>query len=284
MNSLTGRYTAHAVDFIHKNKARPFFLYVPHTMPHVPLGAGDQFRGKSKAGLYGDVIEEIDWSVGQILTAIKSEGLDEKTLVLFTSDNGPWLSYGNHGGSAGPLREGKGTSWDGGVREPCIVRWPDHIPAGRVSREPWMTIDLLPTIVRLAGAELPPLPIDGKDVWPMLHGDPGARAQEAYFIYWDRGLDAVRSGQWKLHFPHQYRTLPGEPGRDGKPASYKNVKTELALYDLVADMGERTNVANDHPEVVQRLTALADQARDELGDSLTKKTGKGARPPGKITQ
>jgi arylsulfatase A-like enzyme len=285
MNALTALYTAHAVKFVRNNKNRPFFLYVPHSMPHVPLGASGQFRGKSKAGLYGDVIEEIDWSVGEILTAIHDEGLDNKTLVLFTSDNGPWLSYGNHGGSAGLLREGKGTSWEGGLREPCVVRWPGQIPAGRVSREPWMTIDLLPTIVGLTGAQLPPLPIDGKNVWPILRGDPGACSpHEAYFFYWDRELQAVRSGQWKLHFPHSYRSLAEGPGRDGKPGKYKEIKTDLALYDLAADIGERTNVASEHPDVVQRLTALADREREELGDSATKTMGKGVRPPGKVTQ
>jgi arylsulfatase A len=283
MNELTASYTKHAVDFIHRNTARPFLLYVPHSMPHVPLGAADQFRGKSKAGLYGDVIEEIDWSVGLILTAIKSEGLDEKTIVLFTSDNGPWLSYGDHGGSAGSLREGKGTSWDGGVREPCIVRWPGRIPAGRVNHEPWMTIDLLPTIAHLAGAEVPHLPIDGKDVWPILRGESGARSpHEAYYFYWDRELQAVRSGQWKLHFPHSYRSLAEGPGRDGKPGKYKETRTDLALYDLETDIGERTNVANAHPEIVQRLTTLADRARADLGDSATKSIGKDVRSPGRV--
>src|SRR5207302_359932 len=161
---LTTWYTERAVRFIAKNKERQFFLYVAHNMPHVPLHVSDKFKGKSRQGLYGDVIMEIDWSVGQILAALKRQGLDEQTLVLFTSDNGPWLSYGNHAGSAGPLREGKGTTWEGGMREPCIVRWPGQIPAGRVCPDPWMTIDVLPTIVRLSGAELPPLPIDGKDV------------------------------------------------------------------------------------------------------------------------
>jgi arylsulfatase A-like enzyme len=220
MNTVTARYTDHAVGFIRKNKDRPFFLYVPHTMPHVPLGAGDRFRGKSKAGLYGDVIEEIDWSVGQILATIKELGLDEKTLVLFTSDNGPWLNYGNHAGTTGPLREGKGTTWDGGMREPCIIRWPGQVPAGRVCREPWMTIDILPTLARLAHATLPRLPIDGKDAWPLWHGDPGARSpQNAYFFYWNRDLQAVRWGKWKLHFPHEYRTVSGEPAATAKPAN-----------------------------------------------------------------
>jgi arylsulfatase A-like enzyme len=285
MNRLTARYTERAVKFIRDHKDRPFFLYVPHTMPHVPLGAGEQFRGKSKAGLYGDVIEEIDWSVGQILAALKECGLDQKTLVIFTSDNGPWLSYGNHGGSAGPLREGKGTSWEGGVREPCIARWPGQVPAGRICREPLMTIDVLPTLARLAGAELPPLPIDGRDAWPVIHGDAGTRSpHEAYFFYWNRELQAVRSGKWKLHFPHDYSSLTGPPGRDGTGAGYTTAKTGLALYDLEADVGEKNNVAEQHPDVVKRLTALADREREELGESLTKQQGKGVRQPGTVGQ
>src|SRR5207253_2260012 len=156
---LTTWYTERAVKFIEKNKDRPFFLYVAHSMPHVPLHVSERFKGKSKEGLYGDVIMEIDWSVGEILAALKKHRLDEQTLVLFTSDNGPWLSYGNHAGSAGKLREGKATSWEGGVREPCLVRWPGKVPAGAVCREPAMTIDVLPTLAGLAGAALPDLPI-----------------------------------------------------------------------------------------------------------------------------
>jgi arylsulfatase A len=283
-DQLTTRYTERAVRFIADNKDRLFFLYVPHTMPHVPLGVSAKFRGKSEQGVYGDVVEELDWSVGQILAALKEQGLEERTLVIFTSDNGPWLSYGNHGGSAGPLREGKGTSWEGGVREPCLMRWPGHIPAGHVCREPAMTIDILPTLARLAGAELPKLPIDGKDVWPLIAGKPGARSpQEAYYFYWDRELQAVRSGQWKLHFPHAYRTLGDRPGgRDGKPAEYKQARTELALFDLEKDPGETTNVADQHPDVVERLKKLAEKAREDLGDSATKQKGKGVRPAGHL--
>ncbi len=283
MNTITARYTEHAVRFIREHKGGPFFLYVPHTMVHVPLGASDKFRGKSSAGLYGDVVEEVDWSVGQILNALKENGLDEKTLVIFASDNGPWLSYGNHGGTAGPLREGKGTSFEGGVREPFIARWPGQIPAGKVSHEPLMTIDLLPTIARLAGAALPPLPIDGKDAGPVLRGEPGARSpHEAYYIYWGRELQAVRSGKWKLHFPHDYRSLTGTPGHDGKAGGYTNQHIGLALYDLESDVGETTNVADRHPDVVQRLKALADREREELGDTATKQQGKGVREPGKV--
>jgi arylsulfatase A len=283
-DQLTTQYTEHAVRFIADNKDRPFFLYVPHTMPHVPLHVSDKFRGKSEQGLYGDVIEEVDWSVGQILAALKEHGVAERTLVIFASDNGPWLSYGNHGGSAGPLREGKATSWEGGVREPCLMRWPGRIPAGHVCHEPAMTIDILPTLAQLAGAALPKLPIDGKDIWPLIAAKPGARSpQEAYYFYWDRELQAVRSGPWKLHFPHAYRTLGDRPGgRDGKPAEYKQARTGLALFDLEKDPGETTDLADRHPDVVERLKKLADKAREDLGDSATKQQGKGVRPAGQL--
>jgi arylsulfatase A-like enzyme len=279
---LTTWYTERAVQFIEKNKDRPFFVYVAHNMPHVPLFVSDKFKGKSKQGLFGDVIMEIDWSVGEILAALKKHGLDEQTLVIFTCDNGPWLSYGNHAGSAGPLREGKGTSFDGGVRVPCLMRWPGKIPAGHVCREPAMTIDVLPTLAKLAGAELPRNKIDGKDIGPLIAGEAGAKSpQEAYFFYWGRELQAVRSGQWKLHFAHSYRTLAGKPGgQDGKPGPYADAKIGLSLFDLESDVGETTNVANKHPQVVERLKALADKMREDLGDTATKQEGKGVRPPG----
>ncbi len=281
---LTTWYTEHAVGFIEKNKARPFLLYVAHSMPHVPLFVSQKYRGKSKRGLYGDVIMEIDWSVGQILAALRKHGLDEHTLVIFTSDNGPWLSYGEHGGSALPLREGKGTTWDGGVREPTVMRWPGRIPAGKVCREPAMTIDILPTIAKLIGAKLPAHKIDGRDIWPLMAGQPGARSpHEALYFYWGRHLQSIRSGKWKLHFPHGYRTLAGRPGgKGGRPARYSQGKTGLALYDLEKDVGEKTNVADRHPDVVARLKALADKAREDLGDSATKQRGKGRRPPGRL--
>ena len=284
VNQLTTRYTERAVAFIEKNKDRPFFLYVPHTMPHVPLGVSEKFKGKSGQGMYGDVTMEIDWSVGEILAALKKHGLDEHTLVMFSSDNGPWLNYGNHAGSAGPLREGKGTSWEGGVREPFIARWPNHVPAGTVCKEWAATIDILPTLVKLAGAEPPKLPIDGLDISPLLLGAPGAKTpHEAYWYYWDRHLQAVRSGKWKLHFPHVYRTLDRQPGgRDGKPAKYVQKEIGLALYDLEADPGEITDVAKDHADVVEKLKALAEKAREELGDSATRRQGKGVREPGRV--
>ncbi len=281
-SKLTTWYTEKAVDFITRNKDRPFFLYLAHNMPHVPLFVSDRFKGKSEQGLYGDVVMELDWSVGQILETLQRLGLDENTLVIFTSDNGPWLSYGNHAGSAGPLREGKATIWEGGVRVPFIARWTGRIPAGSTCREPAMTIDLLPTFAKLTGAKIPPHKIDGKDIWPLLSGQPGAKSpQEAYYFYWGRHLQGVRSGQWKLHFPHTYPTLAGGPGgKDGKPAPYKQAKAGLELYDLANDVGETVNAAAKHPEVVKRLQALADRARADLGDVLPKEKGKAGAAAG----
>jgi arylsulfatase A-like enzyme len=278
---LTTWYTERAVKFIEKNKGRPFFLYVAHSMPHVPLHVSDKFKGKSRRGLYGDVIMEIDWSVGQVLAALQRHGLDGNTLVLFSSDNGPWLSYGEHAGTAGPLREGKGTTWEGGVRVPLLARWPSRVPAGLVQREPAMAIDVLPTLAGLAGAELPGRETDGKDAWPLLSGREGAKCpHEALYFYGGRQLQAVRCGKWKLHLPHGYRSLAGRTGgRGGRPAAYRRVETPLALYDLEKDPGERDDVAGGHPGVVERLQGLADRARQDLGGSAPGATG-GVGEPG----
>jgi arylsulfatase A-like enzyme len=281
---LTTWYTERAVKFIEKNRDRPFLLYVAHSMPHVPLHVSDKFKGKSPRGLYGDVIMEIDWSVGQILQTLNRLGLDERTLVIFTSDNGPWLSYGDHGGSAGPLREGKGTMFEGGVRVPCIMRWPGKIPAGTATNELAATIDVLPTIAKLVGAKLPAgRIIDGKDIWPLMSGQPGAKSpHNAYYYYWGHDLQAVRSGRWKLHLPHAYSSL-GEPrGGGGKPGPYVQKKIGLTLYDLEADVGEKIDVAGQHPDIVRRLQALAEKARDDLGDSRTKRSGRNVRPAGRL--
>jgi arylsulfatase A len=281
--NLTSSYTEHALEFIERNKDRPFFVYLPHSLPHVPLFCLDESEGKSAQGRYGDVIQEIDAGIGRILAKIKDLRLDERTLVIFTCDNGPWLSYGNHAGSAGPLREGKGTSWEGGVRVPCIMRWPGKIPAGKVQSEVAATIDILPTMAKLIGAELPQHKIDGRDIGPLMAGEEGAASpHEAYYFYWNNELQAIRSGQWKLHFPHSYRALTGKPGRDGNPSGYSDEKCGLELYDLQNDIGERRNVADENPHVVTKLQKLAEAARDDLGDSLQKRPGKNARPVGKL--
>lgn len=279
---LTTQYTERAVEFINDHKDRPFFLYVPHSMVHVPLYVSDKFKGKSGAGLFGDVMMEVDWSVGQILDAIRNNGLSEDTMVVFTSDNGPWLSYGDHAGSAGPLREGKGTMFEGGCRESCVMWWPGKIPAGSKCSVPTMTIDLLPTFAQLIDAKLPDHPIDGKNIWPLISGDEGATSpQEAYFMYYGRQLQAIRSGKWKLHFPHGYRTMADNPvGTGGIPGKYKQQKIGLELFNLETDIGETTDVAHRHPQVVERLTALADKMRAELGDQG--KTGAGVREVGRL--
>ena len=281
---LTTWYTERAVRFIDQHQDQPFFLYVPHSMVHVPLFVSDKFKGKSQRGLFGDVVMEVDWSVGQILAALKRHGLDEKTLVIFTSDNGPWLCYGDHAGSAKPLREGKGTMFEGGYREPCLMRWPGKIPAGTTCDELATTMDLMPTIAGLIGAT-PPTDriIDGKDIWPLMRGEPGAVSpHEAFYCYYGHQLRAVRDRRWKLHFPHTYRTLAGKPGgTGGTPVPYSRAKIGLALFDLKNDVGETTNVAEQHPEIVARLEKLAEGAREALGDKLTDRVGSEIRPPGR---
>lgn len=287
-NQLTTGYTERAVQFIEQNKARPFFLYLAHNMPHVPLHVSDKFRGKTPRGLYGDVIEEIDWSVGQVMDALQRNGLEDNTWIVFTSDNGPWLSYGDHAGSAAPLREGKGTHWEGGTREPCIMRWPGKIPAGTESWKMLMTIDLFPTIARLIHADLPPHLIDGLNVWPIISGKPGAKnPHSAYWFYYEvNQLQAVVTGdgRWKLQLPHTYRTLGGRPGgHDGLPVPYDERKLDKAeLYDLANDISETTNIASQNPNTVNLLQAEAEKARQELGDALTQRTGKGMREPGRV--
>ncbi len=285
---LTTRYTERAVKFIAANRERPFFLYLAHSMPHVPLHVSDKFRGKSARGLYGDVIMEIDWSVGEVLAALKKQGIDENTLVIFTSDNGPWLRFGNHGGSAKPLREGKGTCWEGGTRVPCIMRWPGKIPAGTTSGDMLMTIDLLPTVAKLLGADLPQHKIDGLDVWPLIIGERGAKnPHDAYAFYFENNeLQAVTDGdgRWKLQLPHTYRGLGNRPGgTNGIPVNYDMVKLRGAeLFDLQKDISERANVAAEHPDILKRLEAFAETMREELGDALTKREGKGIRAPGMV--
>lgn len=289
-DQLTTQYTGRAVQFIERNKDRPFLFYLAHTMVHVPLHVSGKFKGKSSQGLYGDAVMEVDWSVGEVLKALKQHNLEKDTLVIYTSDNGPWLSYGNHAGSAHPLREGKGTSWEGGTREPCIMRWPGKIPAGTTGGDMLMTIDLFPTIARLIGAELPRHRIDGLDVWPLITGQPGAKnPHDGYYGYYENNqLQSVTSadGRWKLQLPHIYRTLGGRPGgTNGVPAKYEQRHLQQPeLYDLQADIGESANIAAQHPGIVKQLEALAEQAREDLGDSLTKRTGKGVREPGRVAE
>ena len=301
-STFTKTFTDRAVRFIEANKDRPFFLYVPHVMPHVPIFASDRFKGKSSRGVYGDTVEELDWGIGEVLAAIHKNGLDDRTIVVFFSDNGPFLSYGSHAGRAEPLREGKLTAYEGGVRVPAIVRWPGKVPAGRTSGELLTSMDLMPTLCKLAGADLPKKPIDGKDAGPFLFGQ-AKSPREVFYLYSGDELHAVRAGKWKLHVPHEYLTVDGPPGEGGKPANFVNLKpasmamsglrgiasrhgyavksTGQELYDLDADPGEATDVSAANPEVVKRLLDYAEVARADLGDSLTKRTGTGVRPAGK---
>lgn len=276
---LTRWYTERAVRFIEENANNPFFLYVPHTFPHMPLFASDSFAGKSKRGLYGDVIMEIDWSVGRIMDTLKRRGLDNNTLVIFTSDNGPWLVKGTYSGSAGPLREGKGTTFEGGHRVPLLMWWPGVIPAGAVSSELVTAMDFAPTIAQLTGAESAGLAFDGKDITALLRQEPGAESPHAAFYYYNgRQLQAVRAGPWKLHAPHRYRSIHGARlSTPTHPGAYVQDSIGLALFNLETDVGETVNLVAEHPEIVRRLQELMDRMREDLGDALTDQKGSGVR-------
>jgi len=285
---FTTDFTERTVSFIERSVAagKPFFAYLAHPMPHVPLHVSSERNGVSAVGLYGDVIEEIDWSVGRVLSTLRRLGVDDNTLVVFTSDNGPWLSYGDHAGGTGGFREGKGTTFEGGVRVPCVMRWPGVIPAGSICTEPAMTIDVLPTFAGLIEAELPGHTIDGRDIWPLIVGEPGAASpHESYVFYYRQGaLEALRAGRWKLHLAHGYRSMEGrELGGGGKPGKYDySRRIEGGLFDLEIDPFETTDVAAQNPMVVAQLMVLAERWRDELGDSIMKREGTGVREPGRV--
>ena len=284
-SQLTTQLTQRAVSFIHAKKDQPFFLYVAHPQPHVPLYVSEKFKGKSKNGLYGDVIMELDWSVGEILNALKVNGLEEDTMVIFTSDNGPWLAYGNHAGSATPFREGKGTAWEGGQREPFVVKYPRKIPAGTLVHTPVMGIDIMPTVAALTDGKLLNHPIDGKNVMQVLSGESQESPQEAYFFYYRvNELFGVRYRDWKMYFPHRYRTMAGQPqGADGLPGQYAFIDMkEIELYHLPTDEAERTNVAQFHPDVVNKIQSLAADMRLKLGDALLDQTGSETRTAGSL--
>jgi arylsulfatase A-like enzyme len=279
---LTRLYTEKATAFIDRCGKRPFFLYLPHSMVHVPLFAGNKFQNRSGKGLFADVLMEIDWSVGQIVATLRKNQIEDNTLIIFTSDNGPWLSYGEHAGSAGPLREGKGTMFDGGCRVPCIMTWPAQIPAGTVCQAPVMTIDILPTVAELLDTQLPPKPIDGLSLKSLLTGPQTDQSpHEALWFYWGNELQAIRSGRWKLHFPHEYRTVHGLPqATGGTPVRYATAAIEESLFDLQQDPGESTNLLAQHPEVAAKLRTLAETAREQLGDGPRK--GSAVRPAGSL--
>ncbi len=282
---LTKRYTERAIDFIHRQKKKPFFLYLPHSMPHVPINASAQFKGKSKQGLYGDVMMEIDWSVGEILKALKATGIEKNTMIIFTSDNGPWFNFGNHAGTTGGLREGKGTSFEGGVRVPCIIRWPGQIKEGLISNSLSSTIDLFPTIAELLGLKLPEKKIDGVSLLPIVKGDVGAQPRREFLYYYRvNSLEAVRIDDWKLVLPHEGRTYENfDAGMNGNPGKVnERAEVKAGLYDLRRDPGERYDLQNQFPEIVKSLQALADKAREDLGDDILKVEGKNRREAGRL--
>lgn len=282
---FTTEFTRRTVDFIRRNKDRPFFVYLPHPMPHVPLHVSDKFRGKSAQGLFGDVMMEIDWSAGQILDVLEENGLTENTLIIFTSDNGPWLNYGNHAGNTAGFREGKGTTFEGGQRVPCLMMWKGTIPEGTVCNELASGIDILPTLAAVTGAPLPEKKIDGVSLLPLLQGRTDVSPRTTFYYYYRRNsLEAVRHHHWKLVFPHPGRTYEGfQPGRDGQPGPLEaNYPFPGGLYDLRRDPGERYDVSDSYPEIVEKLQQIAREAREDLGDDLTGYQGKNRREPGRI--
>ncbi|MEK0414423.1 MAG: hypothetical protein RL070_1911 [Bacteroidota bacterium] len=277
---LTTLYTERAVKFIGNNKNKPFFLYLAHSMPHVPIAVSSKFKNKSGAGLFGDLMLEIDWSIGEVMKALDKNGLTKNTLIIFTSDNGPWLTFGNHAGSSGGLREGKGSAWDGGVKVPCIMSYPGVIAPGTVCNNLAATMDVLPTIAALTKSNLPKNKIDGVTILSLLKQEPEANPRNHFVYYYDNNsLKAVRQGKWKLVFPHQSQTYKiTDMGKDGFPGKYASVPVPMALYDLSSDPGETLDVAKHNPAVVASLTVIADSYRQALGDDLTKQTGSEKRP------
>jgi arylsulfatase A-like enzyme len=262
---LTTWYTEHATSFIQRNKDNPFLLYVPHNMPHVPLFASEKFKGKSGMGMYGDVMMEIDWSVGEIMKSLKDAGVEDNTLVFMSSDNGPWAVYGNHAGTT-PFRESKGTGFDGGTRSACIMRYPGQIKAGTTSERAFCTVDMLPTLAHLAGAKLPQNPIDGRDVWDLIRGVPESKNPHDYYPFCTgKVFEGVLSGdgRWKLHIPHEYRHV-ARAGRDGAAGEYVTQRIEMALFDMDHDPYETTNVLEKYPDVARRLKAFAEEHRKEF--------------------
>lgn len=280
MSTLTRRYTDEAIGFIEKNREQPFFLYLAHTMPHVKLAVSDDFKGKSEGGLYGDVIEEIDFNTGRILTALKAKGLDENTYVIYISDNGPWWIKGKDGGHAEPLRGAKTSAWDGGLRVPCIIRAPGKVPAGTSCDLVTATIDLLPTIAKIAGAQKPTdRVIDGLDISDIIFGK-SKTLERPYFFYQLQELRAVRMGKWKLHLPNHpesksiiYTKWPVHIAPEDRVLFTKPV-----LYNLESDISETSDVSAENPEVVAELLELLDWAKNDIGDY--DKRGENARPLG----
>ena len=287
-SQFTTNFTNRSLEFITRNKENPFFLYLAHPMPHAPLFVSDKFKGKSEQGLYGDVMMEIDWSIGQILKKLEDENLSENTLVIITSDNGPWLNYGNHAGTTGGLREGKGTSFEGGQRVPCVMQWKGKIPAGTICNKLSSTIDLLPTFASISETKLPSHIIDGVDISSLLYNEDNANPRQSFRYYYRvNSLEAVSDGSFKLILPHKHRTYENYvPGNDGMPGNIDEFHPleEYLLFDLRRDPGERYNVIDLYPEVKKQLLDMAEESRADLGDDLTGRKGKNRRPIGRLKE
>lgn len=284
-SDLTKNITDESIRFIEENKDNQFFLYIAHPQPHVPLFVSKDFNGMTGNGLFADVISEIDFSVGRVVEALEKNNLTENTIVVFTSDNGPWLSYGDHAGSSGIFREGKGTAWEGGQRVPCIIKYPKEIKANTIIDEPVMGIDWMPTFSYITGSKLSDNKIDGKNIWPLLtKKQKKSPHKELYFYYRQNELHAVRSGNWKLYFPRTYRSLNGkEGGKNGIPVKYDyNEVKSNELYNLKEDPAERRNIYLQNIEKANELEKMAENARNELGDALTNRIGIGVRKIGTI--
>ena len=280
MSTLTRRYTDEAIAFIERNSEQPFFLYLAHTMPHTLLAVSEEFKGKSEAGFYGDVIEEIDYNVGRLMKVLKEKGVEENTYVIFTSDNGPWWIRGEHGGHAEPLRGAKTSAWEGGLRVPCIVRAPGKVPAGTSSDLVCSTIDLLPTITSLSGASLPSdRVIDGLNISGIIHGE-SASLERPYFYYQHQDLRAVRLGKWKLHLPHKpdSKSIASTKWVIHIAPEDRVLFDKYVLYDLENDIGESTDVAGENREIVAELSKLLEWAKKDIGDYGNR--GINARPLG----
>jgi arylsulfatase len=271
------------VQFIKQNKNKPFFLYLAHSMPHTPLAPSPRFKGKSGMGDFGDEIMEIDWSVGEILKTLDQEKLASNTIVIVTSDNGPWLNYGDHAGSSGGFREGKSTSWEGGTRVPLWIRWPGKVEAGGTNSMLMTNMDVLPTLVAATGARLPKKQIDGINFLPVWTGKTTTDPRQVFYYYFGKNnLENVRYKHWKLVLPHQSATYAPLHGKDGNAGKIGRVDVPMALYDLAHDPGEAYDVQENYPDIVKKILELAELARQDMGDDLTRREGKNRRKPATI--
>ena len=275
---LTTTLTIKAQEFIEENKRRPFFLYLAHPMPHIPIAVSNKFAGKTEAGLYGDVISELDWSVGEVMKTLEKNNLSEKTLLIVTSDNGPWLTFGNHAGSTGGLREGKGTAWDGGTRVPCFIRWPGKIAPGSICSQLLSNMDLLPTIMAATESPLPANKIDGLNFLPLLTGKSESSPRDVLYVYFnENSLKLIRYKNWELVLPHKGKTYAAPHGKDGTRGPTPIVAVPMALYNLTHDPGTIYDVQDQYPEIVARMLKYVEEAREDLGDDLTGRKGKNVR-------